>query len=80
LNRSALAACKTKVVYLTLDGVEPTPQNVGAGRYPLWLEFGLIYKAGRLSPAAQSFIEFSQSPAGIRILREHGVLAASAQP
>ena len=80
LNRSALAACKTKVVYLTLDGVEPTPQNVGAGRYPLWLEFGLIYKAGRLSPAAQAFIEFTQSPAGIRILREQGVLAASVQP
>ena len=77
LNRSALAACKTQVVLLTLDGVAPTPQNVGTGRYPLWLEFGLIYKVGRLSPAAKSFIEFVRSSAGISVLREHGVLAAS---
>jgi phosphate transport system substrate-binding protein len=77
LNRSALAACKTKLVYLTLDGVEPTPQNVGIGRYPLWLELGLIYKMGKLSPAAKTFIEFTQSPAGVKVLRDHGVLAAS---
>ncbi len=77
LNRSALAACKTKVVYLALDGVESTPQNVGVGRYPLWVELGLIHKPGNLSPAARAFLEFVRSPAGIRILREHGVLAAA---
>lgn len=77
LNRSALAACKTKVNYLALDGVESTPQNVGVGRYPLWVELGLIHKSGNLSPAAKAFVEFVRSPAGIRILREHGVLAAA---
>jgi phosphate transport system substrate-binding protein len=78
LNRSALAACKTKVNLLALDGVEPSPQNVGVGRYPLWLEFGLIHKTGKLSPAAKSFIDFTRSSEGIRILRENGVLASSA--
>lgn len=77
LNRSALVACKTKLVYLTIDGVEPTPQNVGVGRYPLWLDLGLVYKTGKLSPAAKTFMEFTQSPAGVKILRDHGVLAAS---
>ena len=77
LNRSALAIGKTKLVHLTLDGVEPTPQNVGAGRYPLWLEFGLIHKTGGLGPAARAFIEFVRSPAGVRILREQGILAAA---
>lgn len=79
LNRSALAACKTPVVYLALDGVEPTPQNVGAGRYPLWLEFGLIHKSGNLNPAARAFVAFVQSSAGLSVLREHGVLAAAGQ-
>jgi len=77
LNRSALAECKTKVVMLSLDGVAPTPQNVGTGRYPIWLEFGLIYKSGRLSPLAKAFIDFTLSSEGIRVLREHGVLAAA---
>lgn len=77
LNRSGLAACKTKVRLLPLDGMEPSPQNVGVGRYPLWIEFGLIHKTGKLSPAAKSFIEFVRSSEGIRVLRENGVLAAS---
>ncbi len=78
INKSALAACKTKIVTLALDGVMPTPKNVEQGRYPLWLEFGLIYKSDRLTPAGKAFIEFIQSPAGTRILREHGVLPSAA--
>jgi phosphate transport system substrate-binding protein len=78
LNRSALAACKTKVVLLALDGVEPSPQNVGVGRYPLSLEFGLIHKTGSLSAPARAFVDFVKSSEGIRILRDNGVLAAAA--
>jgi len=77
LNRSGLAACKTKVVLLALDGIEPNPQYVGIGRYPLWIEMGLIHKTGKLTPAARAFIEFTHSSDGIRILRENGILAAS---
>jgi phosphate transport system substrate-binding protein len=77
LNRSALADCGTKVVLLSLDGVEPSPQNVGVGRYPMWLEFGLIHKTGKLTPGARAFLEFVRSSEGIRILRENGVLAAA---
>ncbi|MBK8335193.1 MAG: substrate-binding domain-containing protein [Sterolibacteriaceae bacterium] len=77
INRSALAACKTRVVRLAFDGIEPTPENLESGRYPLWLEFGLIYKPGNLTPAARAFIEFVQSPAAMRILRENGVVPAA---
>lgn len=79
LNRSALSAAKTKLVYFSLDGVPSTPQNVGAGRYPLWLEFGFIHKAGKLGPAAKGFVDFVRSPDGVRILREQGILAAAGQ-
>jgi phosphate transport system substrate-binding protein len=78
LNRSALAACSTKLVLLSLDGVEPSPQNVGVGRYPLMLELGLIHKAGKLPAGPKAFVEFVQSSTGIKILRENGVLAAAA--
>jgi len=77
LNRSALSACKTKVVFLSVDGVEPSPQNVGVGRYPYLLEFGLIHKPGALTPGTRAFIDFIRSSEGIRILRENGVLAAA---
>ncbi|MCC9000465.1 MAG: hypothetical protein LM522_13405, partial [Candidatus Contendobacter sp.] len=76
LNKSALGACNSKIVYLALDGVEPTSENVEKGSYPLWLELGLIYKPDALTPAGQAFLEFVRSPAGVRVLREHGVLPA----
>jgi phosphate transport system substrate-binding protein len=76
INRSALAACTTQVKALALDGVESTPSNVGAGRYPMWLEMGFVHKAGEPGAAATAFIEFVQSSQGVRILREQGVLAS----
>ncbi len=77
INQSALAACKTKVVRLAFDGIEATPENLESGRYPLWVEFGLIFKPDRLTPGANAFIAFVQSPAALRILREHGVVPAA---
>jgi phosphate transport system substrate-binding protein len=74
LNRSALYAAKTKVVPLTLDAVEPTPANLASGRYPVWIEFGLIHKVdAALTGEARAFMNFLKSPEGVRILRAHGV-------
>lgn len=74
LNRSALSAAKSKLVFLSFDGVEPTAANVETGRYPLWLDMGLIYKEGA-SPgdAARAFLQFLQSPAGVKIRRDYGL-------
>lgn len=78
LNRSALAACTTKVVTLALDGVEPTPENIDQGSYPAWVELGLIHKANGLTPAARAFLAFIRSPEGTRLLRQHGILPSGA--
>jgi len=78
LNQSALRACKTKIVFLTLDGAAPTADNVDNGSYPIWIEFGLIHRAGALSPAAKAFLDFIRSPEGLRVLRGNGVLPAAA--
>jgi phosphate transport system substrate-binding protein len=73
LNRSGLYAAKTKLVPLALDSVEPTLTNMESGRYPLWLEFGMIYKAGAITEAGRAFLKFLTDPAGVRILRDHGI-------
>ncbi|MDG4552111.1 MAG: substrate-binding domain-containing protein [Candidatus Contendobacter sp.] len=78
LNRSALGACATQVIPLALDGVEPTLENLEKGSYPLWLEPGLIHKPDALTPAGKAFLAFVRSPAGARILREHGILPHAA--
>lgn len=79
LSTSALKACKTKISYLSLDGIEPTAENVASGHYPIWAEFGLIHKAGTLSPAAKAFVEYIQSPAGARILQGLGLVPTAAE-
>jgi phosphate transport system substrate-binding protein len=78
LNRSALAACSSRVVLLALDGVEPTPDNLEKGTYQAWVELGLIHKAGTLPPAARAFVDFVRTAEGQRILRQHGILPSTA--
>ncbi|QKS28781.1 MAG: Phosphate-binding protein PstS [Accumulibacter sp.] len=78
LNRSALAACSSKVVLLALDGIEPTPENVEKGAYQAWVELGLVHKGGLQPPAARAFLEFVRSVEGQRILRRHGILPSAA--
>ncbi|NBC49921.1 MAG: solute-binding protein [Gammaproteobacteria bacterium] len=58
---------------LTLEGVEPTPAQLAAGRYPLVLNLALV--TGPASPdAAQAFIAFVRSPSAAAILRSAGCL------
>ena len=78
LNRSALSAARTKLVHLTLDGVAATPDAVERGQYPLWLELGLIYRLGNLTPAGKAFIAFIQSPASMQIRADLGLLVGTA--
>ena len=77
LNRSALGAAQSKLVHLALDGVDPTPENVEQGRYPAWVELGLIHKPNGLTPAGRAFLDFLRSPDGLGLLRQHGILPAS---
>lgn len=73
LNRTALFACATAVKPLALDGVEASVENLSAGRYPMWLEFGLIHRPDGLTPAGIAFLDFIRSPTGERVRRELGV-------
>jgi phosphate transport system substrate-binding protein len=76
LNRSALAAAKSQLVFLSLDSVEPNAENLASGRYPLSTEIGLVYKAQSLSDAARAFLQFVDSAEGIQVRRAHGLVAS----
>ena len=79
LNRSALSGAKTKLIALKLDSIDPSADNVDAGRYKLWTEIGLIYKESSLTPAGRSFLEFVASPYGAQLLRANGLLPSAMQ-
>lgn len=79
LNRSALGACTTRVVPLSLDGVAPSVENVEKGSYPMSLDLGLAHKQNGLTAAGRAFLDFVQSTQGRRILREHGVASATSR-
>ena len=76
LNLSALGAATTRLAPLALDGVPPSPANLESGTYPLRMDFGLLTRTGALTPAGKEFLAFIRSAAGLKVLRENGVLPA----
>lgn len=58
---------------LALDGVEPSLENLSAGRYPMVKHFYLVLPK-EPTPAAKEFLQFMRSPQGRRILEENGHL------
>jgi len=56
---------------LAIAGVEPTPENVKSGRYPLIKHFHLVLPK-ELSPDVEEFVRFVKSPQGRKILEDTG--------
>jgi ABC-type phosphate transport system substrate-binding protein len=75
LNQSALQAAKTPLVRLALDGVRADAESLASGRYPIFLEFGLVYRGETLTEAGKAFIRFIGSPEGRQVRDRLGVVA-----
>ncbi len=56
-----------RLALLALDGVEPTPGAVAAGRYPLCKAFFFVTRA-EPAPAAAAFMRFVAGPEGAAVL------------
>lgn len=56
---------------LALDGVEPKPQTLADGRYPL-LKILSIVTGPKSPPEAMAFVDFVRSPAGREVLNQTG--------
>ncbi len=64
---------------LSLDGVEPTVENLAAGSYRLFVTHRLVVGPS-LSPAARQFIDFLFSSEGRRLLAKLGHLMVEETP
>jgi phosphate transport system substrate-binding protein len=62
---------------LSLDGVEPTPENVRLGEYKMVRLLGLAWKKSP-SSEIQALIDFASSPATAQILEQAGFVPANA--
>ncbi len=69
-----IATEKLAIKPLKLDGVEPSVENLRAGRYPLDRALFLLYKPAQLPKEAKAFIDFIRSDEGRKILEKNGYL------
>ncbi|MDD5761527.1 MAG: substrate-binding domain-containing protein [bacterium] len=70
---SSLGAASATVTPVAIDGVAPTKENVSAGKYPVLIEYAIVYREGALPREAVGFIDFLFSRAGRDALSSHGV-------
>ncbi|TKB25521.1 hypothetical protein FCL47_13345 [Desulfopila sp. IMCC35006] len=63
-----------KIKALRLDGVEPGPETLLSGKYPLSRQLSFIYHKGNLTDAARKFVNFVFSIEGHKILESNGYL------
>jgi phosphate transport system substrate-binding protein len=62
--------------FLTIDGVEPTLENLENGTYPYFKPYQFVF-TNQPTPPVQRFMEFIASSDGESILREAGSLSAT---
>jgi phosphate transport system substrate-binding protein len=65
---------KLPVNRLSLNGVEPTPENVKAGKYPMVRTISIVWHKNR-SEATQGLIQYISSPSAINAMEESGFIS-----
>lgn len=70
---SSLGAASSTVTPLAIDGIAPTPGNISAKKYPVLIEYALVYREGALPPEARGFVDFLFSAEGRNVLADHGL-------
>jgi len=64
-----------QVKTVTVEGVEPTVENVLATTYPISRPFMIVYHEANLSDAAKAFLEFTKTDLAKEIIEEKGGIA-----
>jgi phosphate transport system substrate-binding protein len=70
---SSLGAASSTVTPLAIDGIAPTRESISAARYPVLIEYALVYREDALPPEARDFVDFLFSRAGRNALSDHGL-------
>lgn len=79
LTGSSYNTIAHKVNSLSLDGVEPTAENILTGTYPLSGDYALVYNEKKLNDLAKEFIEFLSSEKASIIMKDEGVISILAR-
>ena len=72
----SLGSLNDTVQALTIDGAEPTAENVKNGSYKVSRPFNIVTKAD-LRPAAQDFVNYIQSADGQKIIEDNHYVSQS---
>ena len=59
---------------ISINGNEPTSENISSGKYPLICEYAFVYQDKRLTETARKFLDFVFSEKGARILELNGLI------
>jgi len=70
------SAKKRDVKIIGVDGVEPSPENIATGKYPLFRPLYLTVPENP-DPMAKRFVEFALSDTGQEIIRKQGTVNLS---
>ncbi len=70
-----LAENEGKVKGLTVEGVEPTVENVLSGDYGVARPFNMVYLEENLTDVEKAFVAFIESTEGAEIIEEEGGIA-----
>lgn len=74
VTSSTLKSIDPSVKPIAINNIAPSLQNVIDGSYSMVVEFGFIYKKGKLEGLARRFVEFVTSKQGSRILTNAGLI------
>lgn len=73
-DMGAISAEGLAIKVLKVNGVSPTPENVGSGKYPLVKSLRFVFPKDKLPGGAKAFLDFVRSKEGEKILRASGYL------
>lgn len=76
LTQMATENYHSQLRFLTIDGAEPTLENLESGAYPYFKPYSFVF-ADQPAPIVQRFMEFIETSEGENLLREAGSLPAA---
>ena len=68
------SARKREIKFLSIDGVEPTKQNIASGKYPMYRPLYLALHKRDASDEARKFVDFVLSAEGQSIISKQGTV------
>lgn len=73
----SLGSLSDDVKAISVDGVEPTVENITNGSYKIWRPFNIVYTEGSLSELANDFLTYILSSDGQAVITDGGYISVT---